>query len=126
MYHGANKGKYHRMETITRQQKKDITLLGTFVEVYCAGKHPAAACSPVVLPSGLGGRTLCPECASFLGYAITKRLKCPLEAEKPTCKHCRIHCYDKVRREKVREIMSYAGRRLMMRGRLDYLWHYFF
>ena len=63
---------------------------------------------------------------SFLEYAITKRLKCPLEAEKPTCKHCRIHCYDKLRREKVREIMSYAGRKLMMRGRLDYLWHYFF
>jgi hypothetical protein len=53
-------------------------------------------------------------------------MNCPLEAEKPTCKHCRIHCYDKTHREKVREIMSYSGRKLMMRGRLDYLWHYFF
>lgn len=114
------------METITRQQKKDIRLLGKFVEVYCAGQHAGAVCSSVVLPAGLGKRSICAECRSFLEYAIAKRLKCPLEAEKPTCKHCRIHCYDKVRREKVREIMSYAGRRLMMRGRLDYIWHYFF
>ncbi len=114
------------METITRQQKKDIKLLGKFVEVYCSAKHRDVECSHITLPAGLGERTICLECSSFLEYAITKRLNCPLEAEKPTCKHCRIHCYDGVRREKVREIMSYAGRRLMTRGRLDYIWHYFF
>lgn len=114
------------METITRAQKKDIKLLGTFVEVYCQAKHRGAVRAVVTLPADLEARGLCPECTSFLEYAITRRLKCPLEAEKPTCKHCRIHCYDRLRREKVREIMSYAGRRLVMRGRLDYLWHYFF
>ncbi len=113
------------MNTITGNQKKDIRLIGKFVEVYCAGKHRTAPRSPVPL-AGLGERTVCAECAAFLEYAILKRLKCPLEAEKPTCKHCRIHCYDKLRREKVREIMAYAGRTLMLRGRLDYLWHYFF
>jgi len=114
------------METITSQQKKDIRLLGTFIEVYCAAKHRSAVRSAVDLPSGSGTRLLCPECTTFFEYTISKRLRCPLEAEKPSCKHCRIHCYDKLRREKVREIMSYVGRRLMMRGRLDYLWHYFF
>lgn len=114
------------METITKQQKKDIRLIGKFVEVYCSGKHPGSEHTCVALPADLGERVVCPECASFLEYAVTKRLKCPLEAEKPTCKHCRIHCYDKLRREKVREVMSYAGRKLMMRGRIDYIWHYFF
>jgi hypothetical protein len=114
------------MEDVNRNQKKDIRLIGKFVEVYCAGKQHAAEHTQVVLPAGLGERSLCPECAAFLQYAVRKRLNCPLEAEKPTCKHCRIHCYDKTHREKVREIMSYSGRKLMMRGRLDYLWHYFF
>ncbi len=114
------------METITSRQKKDIRLLAKFVEVYCTGNHRTAEHAPLVLPEGLGKRSLCPECTSFLEYGISKRLKCPLEAEKPTCKNCRIHCYDKQRREKVREIMAYAGRKLMMHGRLDYLWHYFF
>lgn len=114
------------METITRQQIKDVKLLGTFVEVYCRAQHRDAVHATIALPAGLGNRSVCPECTSFLEYAITKRLNCPLETEKPTCKHCQIHCYDQSRREKVREIMSYVGRRMVMRGRIDYLWHYFF
>lgn len=114
------------METINKQQSKDIRLIGKFVEVYCAAKHGSAPHAPAALPAGLGACTLCPDCAAFLEYAISKRLNCPLEAEKPSCKRCRIHCYDKPRREKIREIMSYSGRKLMMSGRLDYIWHYFF
>jgi len=114
------------MEEMNREQKKDIRLLGKFVEVYCSGKHGGAERSSIVMPEGLEERSLCPECAAFLQYALTRRLKCPLEAEKPSCKHCRTHCYDKPQREKVREIMACSGRKLMLRGRLDYLWHYFF
>ena len=114
------------METATTHQIKDIKLLGKFVEVYCGARHRGAVRTFVETPDDVGARELCSECASFLEYAITKRMKCPLEAEKPTCKHCRIHCYDQSRREKVREIMSYVGRRMVMRGRIDYLWHYFF
>jgi len=112
------------METVTKQQKKDIRLIGKFVEVYCAGRHGAAVRSKFQLPAGLGGRRLCGNCAEFMAYAVAKRLKCPLEAEKPTCKTCRIHCYATAQREKVREIMAYSGRKLILRGRLDYLWHY--
>ena len=114
------------METLTKHQNKDIRLIGKFIELYCAGKHGDAKQMPVPLPAGLGERRLCPECTSFLEYAITKRMKCPLEAEKPTCKHCRIHCYAGPQLVKVKEIMAYSSRRLMLRGRLDYLWHYFF
>ncbi len=114
------------METITKQQLKDIRLIGKFVEVYCAGKHRGAERSSFVLPAGAGERHLCPECATFLGYATARRLKCPLEAEKPSCKHCRTHCYAKPQLAKVKEIMAYSGRTLMLRGRLDYIWHYFF
>ena len=114
------------MKTITRLQIKDIRLLGKFVEVYCNGRHRGETRDPFPLPEGLGERSLCPECATFLQYAITRRLKCPLEAEKPSCKHCRTHCYAKPQLAKVKEIMAYSGRTLMLHGRLDYIWHYFF
>ncbi|OGT97669.1 MAG: hypothetical protein A2079_05680 [Geobacteraceae bacterium GWC2_48_7] len=114
------------METITKHQKKDIKLIGKFVEVYCIGKHGDTARKLFILPGGAGERIFCQECFSFMEYAIAKRMKCPLETEKPSCKHCRIHCYASEQREKVREIMGYAGRKLMLRGRLDYIWHYFF
>ena len=114
------------MKTLTKGQKSDIRLIGKFVEVYCAGKHGAAERASLPLPAGLGQRRLCAGCEAFMSYAIARRMKCPLEAEKPSCKHCRIHCYGKAQREKIREIMSYAGRKLMLQGRLDYVWHYFF
>jgi len=114
------------METFTREMKKDIRLIGKFVEVYCSGKHPEMEKSPLMLPENLGRRRICSECASFMNYAVERRLKCPLEAEKPSCKKCRIHCYAGEQRAKVKEIMAYSGRRLMMRGRVDYVWHYYF
>ena len=114
------------MNECTALQKKDIRLIGKFVEVYCAGKHRGAERALVAQPAGLGERNLCPECAAFLGYATARRMKCPFEAEKPTCKHCRTHCYAKPQLAKVKEIMAYSGRTLMLRGRLDYIWHYFF
>lgn len=114
------------METVTRQQKKDIRLIGKFVEVYCKGRHGVTERLAFHLPAEAGERRLCSECAAFMEYAIARRMKCPLEAEKPTCKRCRIHCYAKPQREKIREIMAWSGKRLMLRGRLDYVWHYFF
>jgi hypothetical protein len=114
------------MEALTKQQKKDIRLIGTFVEVYCTGKHGTSERATFQFPAGLGERRLCHECSLFMRYAVTRRTKCPLEAEKPTCKHCRVHCYNTANLEKVKEIMAYSGMKLMLRGRLDYIWHYFF
>jgi hypothetical protein len=114
------------MDLLTKQQKKDIRLIGKFVEVYCTGRHGPVERTPFPLPTGLGERRICPKCSLFLHYAVTRRIKCPLEVEKPTCKHCRVHCYNTANLEKVKQIMAYSGMKLMLRGRLDYIWHYFF
>ncbi len=112
------------MKTLTKHQKKDIKLIGRFVEVYCAGHHSTTGWGSFPLPAQLGELRICSECARIMEYAVNKRLKCPLENEKPSCKRCRIHCYAPAEREKIREIMAYSGRRMIMRGRLDYVWHY--
>ena len=96
-----------------QKQEKDIKVLATFIGCYCHGMHKSAK------------GELCPDCAVLLLYARAKREKCPLDP-KPVCKHCHVHCYGKVQRAKIREVMAYSGRRLLLRGRLDLLWHYFF
>ncbi|GFO58912.1 hypothetical protein GMST_12370 [Geomonas silvestris] len=103
------------METANKARKEhnDIKVLKAFIGTYCRGKHGSAK------------GELCPECTGFLAYAELRRRKCPLDP-KPACKHCPIHCYSKERRALIREVMSYSGRRLMLRGRLDLVWHYFF
>jgi len=96
-----------------QKQEKDIKVLATFIGCYCHGMHKSAK------------GEFCPDCAELLLYARVKREKCPLDP-KPACKHCHVHCYGKVQRAKIREVMAYSGRRLLLRGRLDLLWHYFF
>jgi hypothetical protein len=69
--------------------------------------------------------TLCADCRALVEYALLKRRRCPLDP-KPSCKHCHIHCYSKEHREQMKHIMAFSGRKMILRGRLDYLWHYFF
>lgn len=95
------------------KQEKDIRVLSTFIGTYCRGKHHSRK------------GELCQECSGLLDYAKMRRAKCPLDP-KPDCKKCPIHCYGKAQRAKIREVMAYSGRRLLLRGRLDLLWHYFF
>lgn len=114
----------------TRRELKDLGVLVRFTAVYCRAHH-AGDRAPLAWPDGdlaplrLERQPLCPECRDFLAYALTRRLRCPLDP-KPACKHCPVHCYRPGHREQVREIMRFSGRRLLLRGRLDLLWHYFF
>ena len=113
---------------LTRKECKDLKILALFTSVYCHDHHSADYFPLTGLPSQLNRierYTCCSDCLDFLHYAIERRLKCPLET-KPSCKHCKLHCYRPGHREKVREIMRYSGKTLIKRGRLDLLWHYLF
>jgi len=115
---------------LTAKERKDLKVLALFTAAYCGARHVAEKSSlPVADPElkgmGLERFRLCTECREFLDYAFVRRIKCPLDP-KPTCKHCHVHCYRPGHREKVREVMRFSGRRLILRGRLDLLWHYFF
>lgn len=118
------------MSELTPQQCKDMKVLITFVSIYCREKHGAREPGSGELPPELetacpGDLYLCRDCATLVAHAIEKRRKCPLDP-KPSCKKCHIHCYSRQYREKIREIMAFSGRYLILRGRLQYLWHYFF
>ena len=115
---------------LTSRERNDLRGLALFTSVYCCRHHsgPRALLEPDApelrrLP--LHKYPVCVDCSAFLSYAFERRLRCPLE-EKPSCKHCHVHCYRPGHREKVREIMRFSGRALIRRGRLDLLWHYLF
>jgi hypothetical protein len=115
---------------LSAKEAKDLKVLALFTDVYCRSRHgaekaPFAICEPGLRGLGMERFHLCDECREFLAYAFARRLRCPLDP-KPTCKHCHVHCYRPGHREKVREIMRFSGRHLILRGRFDLLWHYFF
>lgn len=115
---------------LSARERKDVKVLALFTAVWCRARHDEAK-TPLLLDEpglrglGLERFRLCGECRELLDYAFARRLGCPLDP-KPACKHCHLHCYRPGHREQVREIMRFSGRRLILRGRLDLLWHYFF
>lgn len=58
---------------------------------------------------------LCPMCEELLTYTKNRLDKCPYKEQKPTCAKCPIHCYKPLMREQIREVMRYAGPRMLRR-----------
>ena len=83
--------------------QRDMRTVAAMVRIYCAGKH-----------GGRGGR-LCEACANLLGYADDRLAKCPFAEEKTTCRDCPIHCYRPAERTEMKEVMRYAGPRMLWR-----------
>jgi len=77
-------------------EKKTVAAM---VRIYCAEHHD-------------GGDALC---AALQRYSHARLDACPYGADKPTCKACPIHCYRPAEREAMREVMRFAGPRMMWR-----------
>lgn len=58
--------------------------------------------------------TLCPSCEELLRYAHARLSHCPFGEQKGTCKQCRIHCYQPAMREKMKQVMRFAGPRMLL------------
>ncbi len=77
--------------------------MARMVRIYCTAHHDNC------------GDGLCAPCREFLNYAEARLRKCPYAEHKPTCANCPVHCYKPVRKDQAREIMRYAGPRMLLR-----------
>ena len=120
-----------KADIVDKKLLADLRVLVRFIEVYCAGQHTEAQRLPVSMPThdlqAIAGKEvkLCQACSRLLMHALVKRTRCPMDP-KPACKHCPKHCYAPEYRQQMRQVMAYSGRKLVMRGRLDYLLHLWF
>jgi len=58
---------------------------------------------------------LCAECDELHRYAMARLDRCPFGDDKPTCVNCPIHCYRPQLRDRIREVMKFAGPRMLWR-----------
>ncbi len=72
------------------------------LEIYCRAQHGP-------------GRELCAECAQLAAYANRRIDRCPYGRDKPACVNCPIHCYRTEPRERMRDVMRFAGPRMLTR-----------
>lgn len=89
------------------REKKTIAAMLT---IYCRDHHG-------------GRRELCTDCAGLLDYARRRLDRCPFQEAKPACNHCEVHCYSAIQRERVRDVMRYAGPRMILPHPILSLWH---
>lgn len=88
----------------------ELKTVELMIRLYCRGEH--------------GGREeLCAECAALLAYAAGRLDKCP-HRPKPPCRNCPAHCYTPENRARIKEVMRYAGPRMLLRHPLLALKHY--
>jgi len=67
---------------------------------------------------------LCPECRGLLDYATLRLDGCRFGAGKPTCAHCPVHCYQRNRRDQMKNVMWHAGPRMLCRHPIWSLRHW--
>ena len=110
---------------------KDNRILAEFINIYCSRKHKETPKKPWVnsegfeVDLGIEPLELCTDCSELLSYSVARRAYCP-QNPKPTCKNCEIHCYADGYRSRIREVMRFSGKRLILHGRLDLIYHYLF
>ena len=97
----------------TRRLQREYRTIESMLGIWCGDRH-----AHHVSRDGL-----CTECRELLAYAGQRLAKCPYGEHKPTCAKCPVHCYRRAQREQVREVMRYAGPRMLWRHPWQALLH---
>ena len=88
------------------REKKVISLM---IAMYCRRHHHS--------------KGECNYCEELRAFAYMRIDKCRFKDNKPNCSDCRVHCFGKEKREQVREVMCYAGPRMMLHHPVIAFWH---
>ena len=81
------------------REKRTVSLM---IRMYCRNLHSS-------------GGDLCDKCAVLRRYAIQRTENCKYGDGKPVCSACPVHCYKPEMGIQIREVMRYAGPRMLLR-----------
>ncbi|HNX07538.1 MAG TPA: nitrous oxide-stimulated promoter family protein [Bacteroidales bacterium] len=90
----------------SEREKKVVYLM---IGMYCKKRHRQAE--------------MCEKCRQLTIYAYEKIDQCRYNPKKPKCSKCTTHCYQKNKRDEIRQVMRFAGPRMIYRYPLIALWH---
>ena len=94
----ARKGKLNSADDTSApaEERKTISVMIAF---YCRDHHHC--------------ETPCEPCRELLEYAIERVRQCPLQEKRTICGKCHIHCFKPSMQKKIKEVMRYAGPRML-------------
>ena len=79
---------------------REYRTVATMIRIYCTHHH--------------GGPLCCDECHDLENFCRRRLIRCVYGADKPTCARCPVHCYKPAQQQKVRDIMRWAGPRMIL------------
>ena len=91
------------MFLLKSRRERESVIVQTMIKMYCQKNHNS-------------WDILCGECESLLKYAEKRLLSCMYGEIKPVCKHCPVHCYSPAMREQMRQVMKWAGPKMIIRN----------
>jgi hypothetical protein len=94
--------------TAKLQAEKDT--VSAMIHIYCKGQHGTT-------------EDLCVDCQELLDYADARLDKCPFGVDKPKCSACKVHCYQAEQRERIKDVMRYAGPRMILKHPVKAIGH---
>jgi len=83
------------------RREREIETVETMIRMFCIVKHKTG--------------NLCQSCEKLVTYTKIKQEHCPFGESKPVCSQCQVHCYQQKEREEIKEIMRFAGPRMIFR-----------
>lgn len=98
------------------QKKRELesTVVTELIALYCQHKHGKLSKDE---------QALCSSCRELNAYAQERISHCPFMETKTFCSNCKVHCYETQKREEIRQVMRYAGPRLLLKRPLMVLHH---
>ncbi|MNO16690.1 hypothetical protein D3C76_63760 [compost metagenome] len=124
--------KIHRGERVSETVEKNQLREGTrilremetvfyMVHIFCKGQHGHLEKENAIVElrhrSKSSNRVLkillCKDCVELQQYASKRLSLCRFGENKTTCVSCPVHCYAPSQRERIKEVMRYAGPRML-------------
>ena len=97
---------------ISRKLQHERRIVADMIALYCRKKHST--------------KELCDDCRALAEYADRRTMACPKMAEKTFCSQCKSHCYRQDMRERIREVMRFAGPRIILHHPIAALRHLYY
>ena len=92
--------KLMKNKTVEEKRQQEKELVSQMIALYCKKQHHTKD-------------GLCPECEELAQYAKDRSDHCPFMETKTFCSNCKVHCYKKDMREKIKVVMRFSGPRML-------------
>lgn len=85
---------------IEAKREREKIMVSEMIDLYCRKKHKTKK------------GHICKDCQELKDYALFRTEKCPFMKTKTFCSQCKVHCYSPAMREKIKDVMRFAGPRI--------------